>query len=463
MKSRTLTIIAALGLLLWLAGCGGGVDKAKPRRDVPGISGSTSPVKAASEQATAEEVDFQGWKALKLTNGMVTVVAVPDIGGRIIEYKIGGHACLWANPSELGKTYPLPRTENDRVWRNFGGYTVWPAPQEKWQGPPDPLGSELDGGKWTGKIISASGRNAEIELRSPEDKVTGLQITRSVKLYGGSSQVRVTERFTNITNGDLEWAMQRVAQVPATGESSSRFNDKSRVYLPLNADSKHAAGYAHLAAGGADQFKTLPDKLLQVSYLGQQARVGADSLAGWLAHVDEAHNFAFVQRFETHKLADYPEQGSTVLLETADKLTYMAVSLLSPLRKLKPGDSYEVVTDWYATAVGGPIVETTEVAAIRQPLKLERREGQLFVTGELGVFASGQLAFQLKDADGKAIGQPLTVKASPATMVKLSQTVPDEKNARSLVVELQNEGGTPLGAVAQITVGTGMATAERKE
>ena len=160
--SRYLGLALCLLLLSLLAGCGAGVDNGGPRREVPGISSSSSPISAPAEQATAEEVDYHGWRALRLTNGMVTLIAAPDAGGRIMEYKLGGHPYLWANPSELGKTYPAPRTEQERKLHNYGGYTLWPAPAEKWKGPPDPLGSQLDGGKWAGKILTACGRNAEI-------------------------------------------------------------------------------------------------------------------------------------------------------------------------------------------------------------------------------------------------------------------------------------------------------------
>ena len=37
--NRYLTILAAILILVILAGCGGGVQQASPRRDVPGVSG----------------------------------------------------------------------------------------------------------------------------------------------------------------------------------------------------------------------------------------------------------------------------------------------------------------------------------------------------------------------------------------------------------------------------------------
>ncbi|MHB8994420.1 MAG: DUF4380 domain-containing protein [Armatimonadota bacterium] len=444
-------------LALFIGGCGGGVDSGGPRREVPGITGSSSPIGAAAEQASAEEIDYHGWRALRLTNGMVTVVAVPDIGGRIMEYKLGGHPYLWTNPTELGKTYPQPRTEQERTWHNFGGYTLWPAPPERWKGPPDPLGSQLDGGKWTGKILTASGRNAEIEISSPEDKVTGLQITRSIKLFGASSQVRVTEKITNISKDNADSSFVRVSSLPGSLEDGARASEKSRLYIPVGAQSKHKDGYVTLAAGGGAQYKLLPESVLQVSYQGQKGRVGVDSAAGWVAHVDEQHDYGFIQRFQPAKLGDYPEQGASVIVDTAADQSLMTLGLYSPSRTLRPGESYEIITDWYAARVGGPILDTTEVAAIQQPLKLERVEGKLKLTGAIGVFVPGSLAFIMQDDSGVAIGQPTLVKASPAAVVKLSQQLPDENAAKTVLVELQNETGTPLGTIASLPLGVTLA------
>ncbi|MGE5531460.1 MAG: DUF4380 domain-containing protein [Bacteroidota bacterium] len=443
--------------LLLLGGCGGGVDSGGPRREVPGVTGSSSPINEAGEQASAEEIDYHGWRALRLTNGMVTLVAVPDIGGRIMEYKLGGHPYLWTNPSELGKTYPQPRTEQDRAWHNFGGYTLWPAPPERWKGPPDPLGSQIDGGKWTGKILTASGRNAEIEISSPEDKVTGLQITRSIKLFGSSSQVRVTEKITNISKDNADWAFVRVSSLPGSLEDGAKYSDKSRLYIPVNAQGKYKDGYVTLAAGGGAQYKLLPEGVLQVSYQGQKGRIGVDSMAGWVAHVDAQHDYGLIQRSAPTNLGEYPEQGASVIVDTAADQSMMTLGLYSPSRTLRPGESYEIVTDWYAARVGGPILDTTEVAAIQQPLKLERAEGKTKVTGTIGVFVPGSLAFILQDESGVAIGQPTLVKASPAAVVKLSQVLPEEKTAKSVLIELQNDSGTPLGKIATLPLGVTLA------
>ena len=185
---QLLVVSVVLGIAGILVGCGSGVDSVQPpRRDTPGIN-SYSPTAGgtqvvAAETATASELDYQGWKALRMQNGLVEVVCVPAIGGRIMSYSMAGHNALWNNPEEYGKTYPAAKSEADRKLHNFGGYKAWPAPQSEWKGPPDPVGSPLEGAPWEGKITNASGVYSEITMVSPADNgVTGLQMTRRVRL-----------------------------------------------------------------------------------------------------------------------------------------------------------------------------------------------------------------------------------------------------------------------------------------
>ena len=100
-------ILAMLTLVAGILGCGGpekasttsARDGSRPR--LGSGYGDSSTARAAAK-ATATEVDYYGWKAFKLTNGLVTVIAVPDVGGRIMEYKLGAHPFIWQNPDELG-------------------------------------------------------------------------------------------------------------------------------------------------------------------------------------------------------------------------------------------------------------------------------------------------------------------------------------------------------------------------
>ena len=95
----------------------------------------------------AVEGAYRGWKTIRLRNGLVELQVLPDIGGRIIQFKLGSKEFLWVNPRLAGK---LPKPNGlaaDGGWFNVGGDKLWPAPQgwdsdRQWPGPPDAV---LDG------------------------------------------------------------------------------------------------------------------------------------------------------------------------------------------------------------------------------------------------------------------------------------------------------------------------------
>ncbi len=458
--NRYVNMIAGLLVLILLAGCGGGVEQARPPRKVPGVSGSTGITEPAAK-ATAEEFNYHGWKAIRMSNGLVTLVAVPEIGGRIIEYKLGDRPLLWVNPNELGKKYDAADAQN-RTYRDFGGYKAWPAPLSKWQGPPDPEGSSLDSGRWTSQIITGRGRRVEVELKSPADKtVTGLQITRNIVMYTGTTNVVITEKFENVSDHEVEWSIQHTSQLLGSLAEDAEFSPESKVYFPLNPDSKHKRRFVYLNESGVDQFSPIEDNsLLEVSYRGHAGRIGADSMGGWAAHLDSISNYAFVQRFTERQLQDYPEQNSTITVRTSSEHSYMELGILSPLERIAPGDTAESRVEWYATRVAGPVRHVSEVAAVNERLKVTKTADEFKITGKLGLFAPGELDIYLKDKDGKPLGETLKIKASVSEMVELDKALPVEKNAATLVAELKNSQGSPLGQVASVSVAPTLAKAE---
>ncbi|MBM3499382.1 MAG: DUF4380 domain-containing protein [Armatimonadetes bacterium] len=331
---------------------------------------------------------------------------------------------------------------------------MWPAPQSEWGGPGDPVGSALDGGKWTGAIVQASGQVGEIELTSPPDPdVTGLQITRRIRLFAGGTRVEVAETLSNVSDRDIRWSVWDVTQVPGSLSSNSPADKESRIYFPLNPSSKMPDGYVKLIddSAGDGQWEVLKDAdLMRVSYLGQTGKIGADSTAGWIAHVDEIHNMAYIKRFEVAKLKDHPDQGSTVEVYTSGDASYMEVEVLSELIPLKPGESYTVTREWFGAATPGPILEVGKVASVHQPLVVAAADGKLTLTGTFGVFAEGKAVLSTADEEGKARDELLTFPASPVAPLALKEQLDAPQGAELLVLDLANANGSPLGRIASV-------------
>ena len=135
MKTRAAGWVAACGLAVLLGGCGGEVGGLSPRpstyspRSQSTVSRSNRPAGTAAQAGAvrAIERDYHGWAALELSNGVVSLVAVPEIGGRAMTYSLGAENLLWVNERELGQLYAAPRNEQERVWHNFGGYKASPS------------------------------------------------------------------------------------------------------------------------------------------------------------------------------------------------------------------------------------------------------------------------------------------------------------------------------------------------
>lgn len=455
--------VAAVGfaMLMLLAGCGGGVQQARPPRQVPGISASGGGIEEPAARAVAEEFDYHGWQAVRMSNDLVTLVVVPEIGGRILEYKLGARPLLWINSDELGRKYDADADPS--VYHDFGGYHVQAVPEAGWQSPADARTSTLDAGRWTYQIITARGRSVEVELKSPADsEVTGLQITRTITLYAGTTDVQISEKVENISDRQVEWAIQHTSQMPGVLKTDAEFSPESKLYFPLNPDSKHKRRFAYLTEGGLAQFEPIEDNsLMEVSYQRQAGRIGADSIAGWVAHLDGISNYAFVQRFTPTSLQDYPEQDSTVTVRTATEHAYMEVGILTPVHTLAPGQSVESRLQWSATRLTGPVRDVTDVAAIHEPVQVTKSGEQFKLTGKIGVFAPGELVLTVRDRDGKPLIEPVKLAASLTEMMVLDQTLPVKEGAASVVVELLNPTGSPLGEVANLSVAPTIARADQ--
>ena len=133
------TLATALAIL-WLS-------PMAPAGEDPGPKPADKAWARNDNQAPATRSTYQGWKSLCLANPLIELQVLPEVGGRIIQFKLGGHEFLWVNPQLAGKLPPATGLTDDGGWFNIGGDKLWPAPQgwdteQQWPGPPDAV---LDG------------------------------------------------------------------------------------------------------------------------------------------------------------------------------------------------------------------------------------------------------------------------------------------------------------------------------
>ena len=405
-----------------------------------------------------ERADFRGWEAVYLRNGFVTLAAVPDIGGRVMAYNLGDYPYLFVDPDLAGKLFTSEENQGDgslAAWKNYGGDKTWPSPQgwdndNEWHGPPDPL---LDTGHYRLQKLEGEDRAATLQMVSPPDPHTGVQITRQVTLKLGGSRVTLDLSFRNISERQIRWSIWDVVQLHAgRALPGGGFAPETActVTVPLNPRSRFSRGFNVMFGDeNNSQWKVDAEKHLFVGqYQWEIGKVGLDSPAGWIAFSNSAQGYAFAERFTYSPGAEYPDQGATVECWTVGRgkvanLDYeksqiylMETEVLSPFYSFQPGETHSCRIEWGACRCAGQVVAVNEAGCVHQPLAVEAVQDGLKLTGSCGVFDAGRLQLTWKSQPGKPLGTISIGEVSPLEMFELANVFHPPSQATSLELQV---------------------------
>ncbi len=431
----------------------------------------------AQNQTTLSDSKYLGWSSDKLSNGLVDVQVVPEIGGRIMQYTLGKKEFLWVNPKLAGKSPSATGLAGDGGWLNYGGDKLWPAPQgwdndQQWPGPPDAV---LDGQPYKlKKLKSVSGETA-LQLESRKDQRSGIQFSRVVRIFDGSTRVSFDATMTNIDNKPRRWGIWAHTQLNAANHSGTGFNDLLNAWCPLNPASKLPGGYS-VIFGDKDNpsYQTDPiRKLMRVQYQYRVGKIGLNANAGWSATVDGASGSVFVQKFVYEQEKEYPDGSSVeywlngkgkfnayhkenvMASDPAENPYVMESEVLSPFAELAPGKSYTWHYDWYSANIGGdfPVVDCTVAGVSVQPLRAVASAGNVALKGRYGVFAEGSISAEFNDAAGKSVKTiSLNPSVSPLRPVVQDTLISMPSGAGSVKLILIDKKGNLVGELGSALI-----------
>ena len=421
---------------------------------------------AAGSKCLIEEISFHGWKAVRLSNGLVSLVAVPDVGGRVMAYNLGDHPYLWLDRTLAGKLFSAEENMGDgsiSAWKNYGGDKTWPAPQgwdspDQWHGPPDPV---LDTGRYTLETVDSSD-SATVRMTSQPDPRTGVQISRQVTLHAGGGRVSLHLEMTNVSDRARTWSIWDVVQVDATrrnpdgGESHS---EQAWLYIPTNPDSVFERGY-NVMFGEEDNPEWQPDvrpDLLGAQYLYHVGKIGVDSTAGWIAFVNRETDYAFCQRFTHFPDEMYPDDGATVECWTTGhgepvagldfgklNLFHMEAEILGPLRKMAPGETQSLDIDWFVARCPGPIVNVNDAGCAHQALQAEAIGAGIRLTGVFGLFHLGSVQLIWLDGGGLEVAGETLALVNPLNVLRVDCVRRPPPGAQAAQLLLSDQQGEPI-------------------
>jgi len=411
------------------------------------------------------------WETIDLENELVSVRVAPQIGGRVIQYSLGGHDYFWVNQELKGKGPSPTGLGPEGGGLNYGGEKLWPAPQGwqddvfQWPGPP---GAVLDGSPHAFEIVE---NNRAIKLTSGKDAQSGIQFSRTIRIFDNTTRVSVDAEMKNIDTKMRRWGIWSVAQLNAESSNEQGYK-KLRGYCPLNPNSQYKKGYGVIyGAQNNEAFSVDKENgLVVVNYNEEVGKIGIDSPAGWVATVDSESGYVFVERFEFEAEEEYPDNASVefwlegigeieaynTTIKMPDNPNHLLESeLLGPLTTLEPGDSTIFHYDWYAAKIGGDYVITdcSEYGVVCGGLSADISDGKVLISGRLGLFYKGTVDIRVLDADERVITEEMGFEVAPEkplVMDTLELKLKPSDRPESVVLTLRDVAGTEMGVLARI-------------
>ena len=426
---------------------------------------------ATSAWAQVKKSQYKGWSSLALDNGIIEVQVVPEIGGRVIQLRLGDFEYLWVNEDLAGKPPTPTRLTADGGWLNYGGDKVWPAPQgwdseETWPGPPDAV---LDGGPYAAKVVGVQRQEDAVQLVSEKDMRSGIQFSRVIRLHQGAARVSFDTTMTNVDTKPRRWGIWQVTQLNAANRQGEGYNKEMRCYSPIHPKSVFRKGYAEMfgLVNNPSFSADAKTKMAVAHYQRLVGKMGVDNAAGWIAAVDGTSGYVFVERFRTFPGRKYPDDTSvtfwmsgvgqyvagTKIVDSKDdpkETPYLVESeVVSPYAELKPGESYSFHNEWMVARIGGnfPVLDCTPAGVVCEPLVAKVSGGKVAFSGRFGFFQPGRVSLVLADAKGAECGRILVegrVSPEEPLVLKVEEPLPAGAVSVRLMVESEALGKTAV-------------------
>ena len=397
---------------------------------------------ADSEIDTVTNYNEWEWTSVIQTNGIITLATVPAIGARIMQYNLGDHEFLYVNPAEIGNTY----TPSQGGFHGFGGYVLWPGPQNsRWGWPPPPV---LDYGAYASEILQDSVDSTSVTVSSETEQwqAPGLRFERTMTIYKGTSRVRVNQSMINEASEEQSWSIWDVTQTIANTPA-----DDYWVYFPINPNSAHGEDGVYFR-----------DNLNSVAWQGEVApgiygvvfrpegkKLFADPHKGWIGYVDEGESKAYIKTFEVFEEEIYPGDNGGGRVQVYLGTSYYEVEVASPIADLAAnGGRYNFRQDWYATTMNGPILDVNKAGAIEKPLNQSAQTNN--ITGTFGVFHIGTAKLVTKDSSGAILTEGTAHNITPLEKLEIDESLEFPAEMASIEIEVYDYSGKVVGAIDSI-------------
>jgi hypothetical protein len=421
--------------------------------------------------------EFRKWDSVQLSNDLIRLDITPELGGRIMNYQLGPHRFLWSNGALAGDHPPKSRLGPGGAWLNWGGDKLWPAPQgwdnsDQWPGPPDPI---LDGSPQHLRILPPIAGSQAVQLTSPPDQKTGIQFSRTIRIFDESSHVHVDAQMKNISHRVIRWGIWTDTQLDASDHPHAGMNHDFFTYVPMNPKSCHPQGFKVLY-GSSQNPEIEPnaiDHMMRLHFQWIVGKVGIDSNGGWVANVDGRTGYVFVQTFRFRDDEHYPDDSSVEVWTNGigsihawkknvqmpanpeDNPYLVESELIGPFTTISPGEHSQFSYDWYAANIGGnyPIVACNDVGCSSAEPFVRANGGFAQLRGRFAVFYKGSAWLEFLNERGAIVYRKLLADhLAPSAPLVVSTSVPMPNKAMRVRLVIYDMHGKKVGDIVDASV-----------
>ena len=283
-----------------------------------------------------KKVKIHGWNGYSFAAQGVSLVVVPEIGGRIISLCYEGEEIFFVQKECAGQVFDFSkvsalRAEKRRLgFRVWGGDKTWVAPQKDWWEGSPPL--ELDAGRYQ-EYLEENG----ITMVSPVCRETNLQIIRKVTMDADGC-VHLEQEIINKGEATVYKGIWNVTQLIRPFD----------VYLPTT---KNKLRSYH------EEDLTLPNHQIVVDETNGWCRIPCqdNQLFKFGGMVDmgaiiglkkqDRGTLAFLKTFNIDMDAEYLHRSAVEIFNALDH-DYLEVETHASMVSLKPGASCRHAQTW---------------------------------------------------------------------------------------------------------------------
>jgi hypothetical protein len=306
---RTQRVVAAIGLFLGVM-------------SLPAIAAEPA---ASGASPTSKVMPFHGYaRAIELTRGSARAVLCPEVGGRVLEYSVGGKDAMFLEDSEKAWKPGQPAAASAGRF-DYGPELTVLSHRAIWSG------------EWSGEITGPS----SAKLTSPKDEAAGIQLVREFELTSGGNLIckqtirNIGKEVREVCHWGRSFSPGGGICVIPLGDRPSRFPAKYAMYE----DS------AIINVRNKDEKIRERDGFLEILAPPRKPKLGFDATGGWLGYV-MPNDTVFVKRFKTYPDRVYNEAAGLTLSVWYPTGPRIELEPIGPRERLQPGESASFVEDW---------------------------------------------------------------------------------------------------------------------